>query len=133
MDDLYQVMVEVELPWQRERRQYGVQEALASAEAAQKNRRATEQMVLARVRDLATMAAKAARMSDLYRTAILPQATFSLESATSAYRVGKGDFLMLLDSVRALLDNELMAQEQLVDYHKAIARLEEVVGAPVVE
>ena len=133
MDDLYQVMVEVELPWQRERRRYGVLEARASVDAAQKNRRATEQMILAKVRDLSSMAAKSARLVELYRTAIVPQATFSLESATSAYRVGKVDFLMILDSVRTLLEDELMVQEQLTDYHKAVARLEEVVGVPVVE
>lgn len=133
MDDLYQVMVEVELPWQRERRKYGVQEALASTDAAQRNRRATEEMVLAKVRDLSTMAEKSARLSELYRTAILPQAAFALESAASAYRVGRVDMLMVLDGVRTLLENELMAQEQVADYHRAVARLEEVVGAPVVE
>lgn len=133
LDDLYQVMVEVELPWQRERRRYGVQEALASVEAAQKSRRAMEEMVLAKVRDLFTMAARAERLARLYQTAIIPQATFSLESATSAYRVGKVDLLMVLDNVRALLDNELMVQEQLADYHRAVARLEEVVGTTVVE
>jgi outer membrane protein TolC len=133
LEDMYQVMVEVELPWQRERRKYGVQEALASTEAAQKNRRAMEEMVLAKVRDLSTMAGRAEQLARLYQTAIIPQATFSLESATSAYRVGKVDLLMVLDNVRALLDNELMVQEQLTDYHKAIARLEEVVGAAVVQ
>jgi outer membrane protein TolC len=133
LDDLYQVMVEVELPWQRERRRYGVQEALASTEAAQRTRRATEEMVLAKVKDLSTMAERAGRLTELYRTAVLPQATFSLESATAAYRVGKVDFLMVLDGVRTLLDNGLMAQEQLTDYHRAVARLEEVVGVTVAE
>ncbi|MBI2502416.1 MAG: TolC family protein [Candidatus Latescibacteria bacterium] len=130
-DDLYQVMVEVELPWQRERRRYGVQEALAGREAALRDQRATEEMALAQVRDLASMAATALQLVALYQTAIIPQATFSLESALAAYRVGQVDFLMLLDNARALLDNELMVQEQLTDYHRAVARLEEVVGALV--
>ena len=133
LDDLYQAMVEVELPWQRQRRKYSVQEARASVEAAQRTRRATEEMALAKVRDLATMAQTAARLAELYRSAIVPQSTFSLESATSAYRVGKVDLLMLLDNVRVLLQNELMVQEQLADYHKAVSRLEEVVGVPVVQ
>jgi outer membrane protein TolC len=85
------------------------------------------------VKDLSTVASTAARLSELYRTAIVPQSAFSLESATSAYRVGKVDLLMVLDNVRALLENELMIQEQLADYHKAVARLEEVVGAAVVQ
>jgi outer membrane protein TolC len=132
-DDLYQVMVEVELPWQRERRSAGVQEALAGREAAYKGQRAIEEMILAQVRDLASMAATGSRLVELYRTAIIPQATFSLESALAGYRVGKVDFLMLLDNVRVLLDNELMVQEQLTEYHRAVARLEEVVSAPIVE
>ncbi len=127
LEDLYQVMVEVELPWQRERRKYGVEEALASTDAAQRNRRATEEMVLAKVRNLSTKAWKSAQMAELYQSAIHPQTTFALASSTSAYRVGKVDFLAVLDSVRVLLDNELMAQEQLMDYHKEVARLEEVV------
>jgi hypothetical protein len=45
--------------------------------------------------------------------------------------VGKVDFLMLLDSARILLDNELMIQEQLAEHHKAVARLEELVGRAV--
>jgi len=132
-DDLYQVMVEVELPWQQERRRYGVQEALAGHEAALREQRATEEMVLAQVRDFSTMAATASKLAELYRTAIIPQATFSLESALTAYRVGGADFLMLLDNFRVLLENELMLREQLTDYHRAVTRLEEVVGAAVVE
>jgi outer membrane protein TolC len=132
-DDLYQVMVEVELPYQRERRRYGVQEALAGHQAALKDRRAVEEMVLAQVRDFSSMAATASRLVSLYQSAIIPQAALSLESALAAYRVGQVDFLMLLDNVRALLENELMLYEQLTDYHRAAARLEEVVGAPVVE
>jgi len=130
-DDLYQVMVEVELPWQRQRRAYGVQEALAGHRAALEDRRAAEQMVLAQVRDFSSMTTTAGRLVELYQAAILPQAAFALESALAAYRVGQVDFLMLLDNTRLLLENELMLREQLADYHRAAARLEEVVGAPV--
>lgn len=132
-DDLYQVMVEVELPWQRERRHYGVQEALAAHAAVQKGRRAVETMALAQVRDFYSMATTAGRLVALYQTTILPQTSFALESAVAGYRVGQVDFLMLLDNTRILLENQLMVQEQLADYHRAVARLEEVVGTSAIE
>ncbi|MEW6749484.1 MAG: TolC family protein [Candidatus Latescibacterota bacterium] len=130
-DDAYQVMVEVELPWQRERRRYGVLEAGSALAASEKGRRATEEMVLAQVRDLASMAQTAGRLAEVYQTTIIPQARYSLESATAGYRVGSVDLLMLLDNVRVLLDNELMVQEELAEHHRAVARLEEVVGTSV--
>ena len=132
-DDLYQLMVEVELPWQRERRHYGVQEALAAHAAVQKGRRAVETMALAQVRDFYSMATTAGRLIALYQTTILPQTSFALESAVAGYRVGQVDFLMLLDNTRILLENQLMVQEQLADYHRAVARLEEVVGTSALE
>lgn len=127
-DDMYEVMVDVELPFQRERRHYAVQEALAGVGAAEQSREATRLMILSKLKDLYTMARTAEKLSDLYESSIIPQATLSLESAVAGYGVGKVDFLMLLDNVRILLDNQLSYYQQLVEYERAIAQMEELMG-----
>ena len=129
LDDYFQVMVETQLPLQRQRRQYGVQEALAQLEAARQTRSAAEQLLLALVRTLSSQATASSRLVELYTSALIPQARFALEAALAGYRVGKVELLMLLDNARALLEDELMTQDQLATHHRALAQLEEAVGA----
>jgi outer membrane protein TolC len=64
----------------------------------------------------------------LYGSGVIPQATLSLESAVANYQVGKIDFLALIDDLKTLLEYELKFHEALVEYQKALARLEVFVG-----
>jgi cobalt-zinc-cadmium efflux system outer membrane protein len=68
---------------------------------------------------------------NLYRTAILPQARQSLESAKSGYRVDKVDFLTLLNNQVTLYNYEIAYHQALSSYYMTIARLEETVGRPL--
>lgn len=69
----------------------------------------------------------------LYQTAILPQARQSLESARSAYQVDKVDFLTLLNNQVTLYDYEIAYHQALSSYFITVARLEEMVGRPLLE
>jgi cobalt-zinc-cadmium efflux system outer membrane protein len=69
----------------------------------------------------------------LYQTAILPQARQSLESARSAYQVDKVDFLTLLNNQVTLYDYEIAYHQALSSYSITVARLEEMVGRPLLE
>ncbi|MDI6782681.1 MAG: TolC family protein [bacterium] len=62
----------------------------------------------------------------VYKTTIIPQANLSLESALANYQVGKVDILMVLDNIRTLLDTEQNYYEQVTEYHKAVAELEQI-------
>ena len=64
----------------------------------------------------------------LYQKGIIPQTRLSLESAISGYQVGTVDFLTLLDSLVTLFSFELEYHNQLTEYEKAIARIEEISG-----
>ncbi len=57
----------------------------------------------------------------------------SLESAVSAYQVGKVDFLTLLDNLVTLFNFEIEYQRQLAEYNKALARLEEITGVELMK
>lgn len=65
----------------------------------------------------------------LYGEGILIQARQALESAMGGYRVGKVDFLTLINNWMMLQNDELQYQFALADYHKHSAGYELAVGA----
>ncbi|MEX1256212.1 MAG: TolC family protein [Gemmatimonadota bacterium] len=67
----------------------------------------------------------------LLNEGILPQARASLPSATAAYRVGRVDFLTLLDAQVTLYQHELDYHRLLADFARDVARLERAVGTEV--
>ncbi len=69
--------------------------------------------------------------TELYQTAILPQARQSLESAKSGYQVDKVDFVTLLSNQVTLYNYEIAYHQALSSYFMTIAKLEEMVGRPL--
>jgi cobalt-zinc-cadmium efflux system outer membrane protein len=109
----------------------GVKAANAELHSSRYDYDAAKLAVLTRVRDLAAAARTAEHHLHLYSTGIIPQAGQALQSATSNYRVGKTDFLSLLDSQSLLLKYQLMEQEELVNLHKTISMIGEMTGEEV--
>ncbi len=58
----------------------------------------------------------------------LPQARLTVESSLAAYETGGVDFLSILNNQTAALDYEMDYHEQMLNYHLAITRMEEVTG-----
>ncbi len=109
----------------------GVAEAaamLAEARAAHEN---ADRTVESRIKDLYARAQAAERLIALYHTTIMPQAQLALDSATSAYQVGKVDFLTLLNSFSVSLEYEMRYHEELSEFQKIVAELEATVGEPL--
>lgn len=128
----WEVGIGVKVPlyfWRKQR--YGVLEAAESVGEARSTRQNVVQNLLARIKDLYTQAQTAGQLTTLYQTAIIPQSRLSLESASAGYVVGKVDFLTLLNNVLVLREAELSYEEQLTEFEKTLAQLEESVGAPV--
>jgi outer membrane protein, heavy metal efflux system len=71
------------------------------------------------------------RMADLYRTAIIPQATGALDAAMAAYQVGKVDFMSVLDNQMNLFNYERQYYEAVAEHQMQLAQLEGVVGVPL--
>jgi outer membrane protein TolC len=80
------------------------------------------------ITDMAAMIQQRERQYELYRTGIIPQASLQVNSAVSAYRVGKADFLTLLDSQLTLYRYEIEYHQALTEYEKNVASLEAIVG-----
>jgi outer membrane protein TolC len=128
----WEVGVGVKVPlyfWRKQR--YGVLEAAENVGEARNTRQNVIQTLLTRVKDLSVQAHTAEQLIALFQTAIIPQSRLSFESASAGYTVGKVDFLTLLNNVLVLREAELSYEEQLTEFEKSLAQLEEIIGTPV--
>jgi len=107
---------------------YGVQEAAAGVSEARAAKQATSQDVLARTKSLFAQVTSARQLVDLYGATVVPQAELSLNSARAGYEVGQVDFLTTLNSFTVLNEYQLRYYEELANFDKGVAQLEEVVG-----
>ncbi len=112
--------------WSKQRKK--VQEKALNLESARQKYEGQENNLKFNVSRLFYSLSKYTQEVELYRTAILPQARQSLESARSGYQVDKVDFLMLLNNQLTLYKYEIAYHQALSSYFMTIARLEEMVG-----
>lgn len=127
--DGYQVMLNVKIPlYYATKQREGVHEAVASREAVYQDLQALRQELLARIKDNVAQAERAELLIKLLRDAIIPQSRLTLSSAQASYAVGRVDFLTLLNSLLTLQENELEFHREMVEYNKALARLEGIIG-----
>ncbi|MGB6031638.1 MAG: TolC family protein, partial [Bacteroidota bacterium] len=126
--DAYGVGLGINIPIQLGRRVAATEEAEATYEASKLAHRALENTVRAEIADLRFQLDNSRRTLDLYDRGLLVQAESALESALSAYRTGKLDFLSLLDSERMLLQARLGYVKEQSSYQKILAGLERATG-----
>jgi len=128
----WEVGVGIKLPlYFATKQRAAVDEAAAALAEARSLRDLAEVDIQSRVRDLYVRAKASERLIALYHTAVIPQAGLALESATTAYQVGKIDFLTLVNSFTVMLEYEMRYHEELANFQKAVAELEAVVGEPL--
>jgi outer membrane protein TolC len=126
--DMYSLGLTFNLPVQRARRHAMVAEATSEIIMATEELNSLKNTINSGVTDLLAQMERRQRLVKLYKTGIIPQADQALESATINYRVGKVDFLTLLDSLMTLFNYEREYYESLADYQMKLAGLEALVG-----
>lgn len=112
---------------------FGVEESVFQLQEAKEEYKSTSLNLSFTVKDRYLTAKTAEKLLDLYAKGIIPQATLSLDSAIAGYEVGNVDFLTLLDNLVTLFNFELAYYDQLAEYQKALARIEENIGMVLVE
>jgi outer membrane protein TolC len=130
MPPMWQFRVDFKLPayfWRKQRaavneREFGAAEARHDYEAANVE-------VQSRIRDQYTVATIARQLVDLYDKSVIPEAKLALESSLAGYRTGAVDFVTVFSNFMTVVDNELMLHEEIMQFHVALARLEELTGA----
>jgi outer membrane protein, heavy metal efflux system len=131
--DMYGIMAKAKLPIYFWRKQGpDLDGAKLNLVSAQRSKDAIASTIAYNVRDAYTLATTSNRLVQLYGTAIIPQAKIALESAFAAYQVGTADFLSLVDSLVTLLEYELKYYESQTEYHKALVKLEPILGMELI-
>jgi outer membrane protein TolC len=131
-DDGFGAYVSMSLPfafWTKPKYDAAVQEAEAASAAARADLHTLENMTRFQIRDLLAKVRASWEVAVLYRTTVLPQAEQGVEAARVGYRVGKSNFLDLLDADRAWRGFQLEYYRALVEREYRLAELEQVVGA----
>jgi outer membrane protein TolC len=126
--DMYGAGVTFNLPVRHERRHAMVAEAESETRMAQEELNMLRNEIRFAIADAMARLEGSRKLAELYRGGILPQAGHSLEAALAAYRVGKADFMNVLDSQVALFNFEHEYYDALTEHQMQLARLEGVVG-----
>lgn len=132
--DMYGITLSTSLPiFRRKKQDMAIAEAAANLEAAQKMADSEQNLLRYRVKQDLLQVETARRLMQLYTQGIVPQSTLTLESSLTGYESGTLDFLTVISNFTTVLDSELNYQQQLADYEKALARLEELTGLNLVQ
>ncbi len=82
----------------------------------------------ARIAEVRAEAERARSLAELYQTSILPQARAAVESAMSAYRVGRVDYMTLLANEMTVNRYRIESVRLTAEYHRAVAQAAAIVG-----
>lgn len=100
------------------RREMVAMEAMSRAEALD-----LANETFATLTELAAMAERSRALSDLYASAILPQARAAVESALAAYRVGRVNFMSVVENQMTVNRYETERVRLIAAYHTALAEI----------
>lgn len=129
LPEMYGLRFSFNLPiFYKTKQRQAVNEASLSLSAAQQEREAIRTTLFFQVKEQYLTAKASEELLNLYSKAIVPQSTLALESAMASYQVGSLDFLSLITNFTSVLDYEINYYEELSNYQKALARLEEITG-----
>jgi outer membrane protein TolC len=132
--DMLTGMMELNIPiYFKSKQDRKVAETKADILVTEAQYRAMKNEVLFMIADMASMIQRGERQIELYKTGILPQTGLQINSAMTAYRVNKADFMTLLDSQMTLYKYELEYHQALTEYEKNVASLGAAIGKQILE
>jgi outer membrane protein TolC len=124
----YEVMVEVNIPWQRDVIRANESEALAMKSAAEAKRDAAAVQLQSELGQNWAALEALREQAAILRDTLLPQAQLTFDSALSAYQSGRVDFGTLLDAQRAIRKTRLDLLKVELEQQMRLAEIERIVG-----
>ena len=124
----WEVMIEVNIPFQQASRRAQERESEAMLSAARSRKDAASNQALADLAENLSGIEAARRTEMLTTSSLLPQAELTFNSALAAYENGKVDFATLLDAqrqIRQAKQNQIKAQ---ADAQMRLAEIEKLLG-----
>ncbi|MGA8753137.1 TolC family protein [Candidatus Deferrimicrobium sp.] len=127
--DMVSAMVSMTLPvWRKGKVDPGIRAMAAEKEMAVRDQETLDNETANGIGSGLSSLGNFGSVATLYRTTLIPQAEQSEQSNLEAYRVGKIDFPMLMDSVTTVLNFRKEYLGMVGEMHTTKARLEAAVG-----
>jgi outer membrane protein TolC len=121
--------IKINIPWiNKKKYEARIRENEAERQRAEAAHQGAINQTALRVKELLVRFESSRRLARLYESGILPLAEQQLSAATIGYQSRKNDFLTLIDAQKNLRDLELAYFGALVDTHKCLAELKEMIG-----
>ena len=114
-----------------DRNKDGILEARSRLAKVREERRAAQARVAAALADAYAALAIAHDEALALRSGVLPGSQQTFEAVSEGYRLGRFGFLDVLDAQRTLVSAGSQYLRALADYHKAVANVERLIGAPL--
>ena len=132
--DMLTGMMEINIPiFYKSKQDRKVAETKADILGAEAQYQAMKNEILFMIAEMSSMIQRVERQIELYRTGIIPQTSLQVNSAMSAYRVNKADFMTLLDSRMTLYKYELEYHQALTEFEKNVANIGATIGKQLFE
>lgn len=109
----------------------GTEEARSRVAKAHEERRAVEAHLSAALSEAYGALSSALEEVKALRDTILPRSQETFELVSEGYRLGKFGYLDVLDAQRTLISMRSQFLRAVSDYHKAVADVERLIGAPL--
>ena len=126
--DAQMVMFSVNVPIWINRLNAGVREAGASLKASENLLENKKNELLSKLAMVHYKLRDALRQSELYKNALLPKATQTLNATQSGYEGGKVGFLSLIDAQRVLLNFQLSYYRHNANFYQRLSELQSLLG-----
>ena len=131
MPPMWQFRVDFKLPAWLGKQRAEVSEQVFTASQARHDYEAADVGIQASIREQYTLAATARKLVELYQKSVIPEAQLALESSIASYQTGTLDFLSVFSNFTNVVDYELMSHEEVMQFHVALAKLEELTGMEI--
>jgi outer membrane protein TolC len=127
--DYYMLTVGVRIPIHQRRKQWPeVEQAVEELHQSRRGYEAQVQQAFFDIRDQYLQADTAARVLNIYRQGLIPQAASTFNAGLAAYESNREDFQTLLDSFLDVLRLDEEYWRNLLTHETALAQLEQVTG-----
>jgi outer membrane protein TolC len=128
----YMAELSFNLPWlNRPKHDSEILEAQSQV-AVQRAELASQQaVILQEIQEAVIRANTSARLVEIYRDTLRPQAQATLRAASAAYQTDQTDFLNLIDSQNTALDVEYSYYRALAEFDNRVVDIERAIGTPL--
>lgn len=128
----YMAELSFNLPWlNRSKHDSEILEAQSEVRVQRAELAAQEAVVFQDIQEALIRANTAARLVEIYRDTLRPQAQATLRAASTAYQTDQTDFLNLIDSQNTALDVEYSYYRSLAEFDSRVVDIERAIGAPL--